>query len=266
MPAPLQQAMLMTSTGAGISPPAAAFLVRTSGLNIAHTDAYTTLINGLVIDNIWPQLDSLQIYATQDSTTALLNLVSTSFTHVIHGSPIFTVDRGFTGIAASSTDYIDTIFAPRASTGNYSLNSGHISAWSVADIGTVANSIMGAVQVGPNESDIYPRFTDGKAYFRLNGAGVTGITNASGAGHYLSNRQSSTSVEGYKNGSQIVSTLGLTNSPTVALFTLGINNSTTPIGSAYPCAASSIGGGLSPADIANFYIRLRTYMTAVGVP
>src|SRR5262245_58714994 len=106
-----------------ITTEAAQFLARTSGLDTAHTNAYTALIDGLVADGIWSKLDLLHIYATQDSTNALLNLISSSFTGITHGSPTFTADRGFTGVSGSSTVYIDTQFNPNSGTRKYTLDS-----------------------------------------------------------------------------------------------------------------------------------------------
>jgi len=48
--------------------------------------------------------------------------------------------------------------------------------------------------------------------------------------------------------------------------TLGVRKSGTTAGSAYQCAMASIGSSLNGTDATNFYNRLRTYMTAVGVP
>ncbi len=58
---------------------AAPFLARTSGLDGTHTTAYTNLICGLIADGVWQKLDMLHIYATQNSTTALLNLVQNAY-------------------------------------------------------------------------------------------------------------------------------------------------------------------------------------------
>src|SRR5258706_5828950 len=78
-----------------------AFFARTSGLDAAHIAAYNTFICGLVTDGLFSKFDVLHIYATQDSTTALLNLVSTSYNGTAVGSPTFTADRGFTGTGSS---------------------------------------------------------------------------------------------------------------------------------------------------------------------
>src|SRR3954470_17782283 len=76
---------------------AAAFLARTTGLDVTHVNAYTALLNGLEADSLCCKLDMLHVYAMQDSTTALLNLISPSYNGTLIGAPTFTADRGFTG-------------------------------------------------------------------------------------------------------------------------------------------------------------------------
>jgi hypothetical protein len=45
--------------GLAISPQAAAFLARTSGLSLVERRAYINLINGMVTDGDWALLDAL---------------------------------------------------------------------------------------------------------------------------------------------------------------------------------------------------------------
>jgi hypothetical protein len=54
------------------------------------------LLNRLDADGVTPKLDILRVYATKNSTTALLNLISNSFNGTAHGSLTFTADSGFT--------------------------------------------------------------------------------------------------------------------------------------------------------------------------
>ncbi len=247
---------------------AGAFLQRTTGLDATHVSAYTALINGLVADGIFSKLDMLHIYATQDSTTAKLNLVSTSYPGSQVGSPSFTVDGGYTGVLDNSGHYLDTGFNPAsASSPKFIQNSAHISLWSVTNVGTVDTSAMGLTISGV-EIGIYPKFTDNNAYFRVNGGG-SGVANSSPVGFFVANRTNSTNIQGYLN--------------TTAIFTDTSNNSSAPpnqniitlargqsgggsYGSSHQLAMASIGSSLSGADVTNFYGRLRTYMTAVGVP
>ncbi len=253
------------SSGGGAH--AAAFLARTSGLDGTHITAYTNLINGLDTDGLFSKLDVLHIYATQDSTTALLNLVSTSYNGTANGSPTFTTDRGYTGVENSSTIYIDTGFNPStAPSPQFTQNSAHVSAWSVTSTGFGGGSIIG-VAPGNTGTFIDPRNNSALGIFSVMGGSQLTVSQATRNGHYLANRDSSSAIEAFLNGSNIGSlastSVGVSNAN---IYALSVNTSGSAIGSACQVAMASIGSSLSSTDATNFYNRLRTYMTAVGVP
>jgi hypothetical protein len=252
--------------GAAPGPNATAFLARTSGLDTTHRNAYIDFINGLDTDSLFAKFDWLQVYATQDSTTALLNLVSSSYNATLVTAPTFTADRGFTGV---SGNYIDSGFNPStAGSPNYVQNSSHISLWSVIDIGGVALSPMG-IDSFLGETEIFPRYNDGNAYFRINGSAISGVTNASPVGHFIANRSSSTAVQGYKNGSSVLTATDNSHAPLNHNFPVCAQyhyDSSTLVISTHQIAMASMGSSLNSTDVTNLYNRLRTYMTAVGVP
>lgn len=251
-------------------PQAAAFLARTSGLDFAHTVAYSNLINGLVLDGVWAKLDVLYVFATANSTTALLNLVSSSFTGIANGSPNFVADRGFTGVDASTTVYIDSQFNPTTATSpHFTANSCHLSAW----VNTaVTPSASGGCLVGSdgsssaNRSNVFARYSDGNAYFRINDSGSSGgFANASSAGHYIASRTGASASAGYSSGA----VLGSPNAASGTLqnrniFILALNNAGAPAtGTGCQLTSASIGGGLTATDAANLYARLLAYLTTV---
>ena len=250
---------------------AQAFLARTSGLDATHTNAYIVLIDGLVADGIWNKFDMLHVYATQNSATALLNLVSASYAGTAFGSPVFTADRGFTGGADNnSTVYIDTGFnASTAPSPKSVQTSAHISAWSVTTVANTNEAIMGATNTGA-ETNLMPRDNStGMVLFRINSNGGINIANATQIGHYLANRSDTSNIQGYKNGGQIVSHTSRPSQPPLNLNYTTLSGNTVSFGhhgSPYQCAMASIGSSLNATEVTNFYSRLRTYMTAVGVP
>ncbi len=216
----------------------AQFLARTSGLDATHISAYTALIDGLVTDGVWTKLDFLYILATADSTTALLNLVSSSYNGIAHGSPTFTADRGFTGTQASSTIYIDTQFNPSNAAGRkYGQSDAHISAWNITNT-------TGGFAIGSGDGNqvdrqtlIFPKKTgDGLAQFLVNGFNTpASVTNATARGFYIA-----TSLAGNLGG--------------------------TAAGGPWQIASASAGSQLSATNASNLNSRLRTFMTVVGVP
>src|SRR5712664_2840319 len=85
---------------------ATTFIARTSGLSGTETTAYTNLICGLVTDGVYSTLDALYIFATNTTTTANLNLISTNFGLTGATPPTFSADHGYTG--NGTTQFLDT--------------------------------------------------------------------------------------------------------------------------------------------------------------
>ncbi len=252
--------------GGGAGAEATAFLARTTGLDATHTNAYIALINGLVADGLWSKLDLLHIYATQDTTTAQLNLVQTSYPATLISAPSFTVDRGYTGAGSS---YIKTGFIPSsASSPKSTQNSAHISVWNLTNATTSWQAVGGSD--GTTTYSIVPRLSDGNSYFGPNTGSSSSISvsNADARGHFLANRSSSVQADGYKNGSSVVSSgaSGSAGTTTVELYALALNSSGSPLVVGYQEAMISVGSSMNATEAGNFYSRLRTYMTAVGVP
>jgi len=248
--------------GAATSAEVTQFLARSSGLDGTHTAAYTALIDGLVADGVWSKLDALYIFATQNTTNARLNVKSASYTASVTGTVTFTADRGYTN-PASGTDYVNTNFNASTAGGNYTQNAAHFMSWQVADLGN-----MGVVLGADGATRMYqaPNFGGGGSTLsRINTTtgGASG-TVANGAGMALSNRSSSSTVETYRNAVQLA-----TGSDASA----ALNNSTFSVPSVFltdsnltVMAGCSMGGSLTSGQVTSFYNRLRTYMTAVGVP
>jgi len=259
-----------TATGLGsaigVTPASLAFLARTSGLDSTHINAYTALIDGLEADGIWAKLDMLHIYATQDATTANLNLIGNIYNATPTGSPAFTADLGYTG-SASPAKYIATGFTPStASSPKFVQNSGHVSVWSLTSGVSAGALVMGCT--GASLTGIHARFADGNAYFYVNSSGNMAFATASAVGHYIANRSTSSALQGYKDGASVV-TSGASTSVTVNsqdILVAGQNQAGSLLGLPYQVAMASIGSSLNSTEAGNFYTRLRTYMTAVGVP
>lgn len=252
-----------------------AFLARVvATLDATHINAYTALLDGLDADELSCKLDWLHIYATQDGTTALMNLMSDRYNGTAYGSPTFTADRGFTGVESSSTAYIDANFNPAtAANPQFSAGSSHIGAWSVLNDGGSLNGMIGHSGISGGSTSINPQSTPpagttNTAYFRCNSFGSMAVTNTNTQGHFLVNRTSNIDAAAYRNATSLISSAASNESPSenLRIVVLAENDNNTIGGSKRQIAAASMGSGLTPTDITNFYNRLRTYMTAVGVP
>jgi hypothetical protein len=136
-------------------------------------------------------------------------------------------------------------------------------------VGPVGSVTTGTVIV----SYPIPKFTDGNSYYRLNQTASAGnVTNADARGHYIVSRIANHEVSGYKNGSFVgaYNTLASSGLANLNIYSLGENNNGAALGVPYQLAAITIGASLgtsvSQTIPTALYNRLRTYMTAVGVP
>lgn len=245
--------------GGGGCSQATTFLARTSGLDTTHQNAYTTFICGLVTDGLWTKFDVLYVFATADSTTAKLNLVSTSFGASLVGTPTFTVDRGY--LSTGTGAYISTGFNPStAPSPNFTQNSAHISAWSNTN-GTASTGLIGQDNTHTN---LIPKFTDNNFYGRVNDAtSLGGFAMGSTIGQALANRDSSTNREDYFNGSSVGT--GTTASQAVLsanVLVLSVDGSLSD--ATHQVAMASVGSSLNSTDASNFYSRALAYLQAVG--
>ncbi len=129
--------------------------------------------------------------------------------------------------------------------------------------------MIGAINVAANGSVIIPSYPAVAAIPVINSSSqALNFANATTNGHYIVNRSTSTNDQAYKDGvSKTTSTTDAVFAPlNLNIYTIADNNNGQPNGTSHQLAEASIGGSLSSTDATNFYNRLRTYMTAVGVP
>jgi hypothetical protein len=234
--------------------------------------AVDTLIKGLKADGVWSKLDRLWLLAAENSQAALTDLVGLTLATAV-GSPTFTTDRGYTGTDATlATNYIDSGFNPTAGV-TFTQNSAHISAWCVGNVASVNGGMLlgnDADAAGANANNILDTFTDGNVYARINDNASSGSQGApaSRQGHWIANRSGASASQLYNNGANFSSPNATSGAPTNSnMYILSENDFTTSrYGTPNQVAMASMGGSLSSTDASNFYSRLRTYMTAVGVP
>ncbi len=270
---PLIALAVWATSGLGTCAASNDFLLRAGTLDATHTSAYDALICGLVTDSVWSLLDVLQVYATQNSTVSLLNLKSLSFNATNVGSVTFTTDRGYTGTEGSTTAYIETGYGFSSSGAQLTQNAGHLSVWSVTNVNSAA-AIMGIARASPNSSSyLLPNQTSSTNAFYNVSSGFSGCTATctvaagSTVAHYIASRTASNVIAGYKNGSNVVTSSQASAIPSADTFPVlawVIDGAYT--GSRYQAAAVTMGAALNSTQAGNLYTRLRTYMTAVGVP
>jgi hypothetical protein len=246
----------------GVCSQATTFLARTSGLSGTQTTAYQNLICGMVTDGTWSLMDALYVFATNTTTTANLNLVSTSFTLTTHGTETFSANNGYTG--DGSTGYFDTGFNAATAGGNFSQNSASIGACVLTS--RTASQAYASIGNTNGSTYAYIQPASGGVQFDLNGSTFPGFGSANAQGSLIASRTTSSAIALYQNGSSVATptdaSLALASQD---LYVGGYNSSGTAQDfSADQIAYAIIGGGLSSTQAGNVYSRLHTFLVAVG--
>lgn len=243
----------------------ATFLARTSGLSGTETIAYQALICGMVTDGTWSLFDALWVFATNTTTTANLNLISTSFGLTKTGTVTFTADSGYTG--DGSTGFFNTAFTPSTNGVNFTQNT--------ASFGTcVLNSRttpqtwgeLGSQNGGPY-SYLLPYASGPVVQYNVNATAVfpsNASTNAQGS--WILVRTGTNAGELYLNGAGLVAyTAAVQALTTIPFYIFAINVS----GTATDISGDNLGyvflaGGLTGTQAANIRSRLSTFLTTVN--
>lgn len=246
------------------------FLARTSGLSNADQDNYCTLINGLDTDGLFALGDQLLILAAPDSTTSLLNLLSTSYSATLVNAPTFTANVGYAG---GATKQIDTHF-------NASTAGGQYNGFQASFLVFTNNSYTSGQDSGgaygyltntsPNVG-CYPHFSDNNFYCAAQSSvgwsvqvyltnahfmGFAKDANLSPGSFLYQNTTGGAASEGDATGSLINDNFAL------LADTQGGGGALRPLNGSL--RASWIGGALTAAQQSNLYTRLCTFLTTAS--
>jgi hypothetical protein len=265
-------------TGAGLGAPSSGgftpscsqsstFLARTSGLNLTEETAYDTMICGMVTDGTWcgTTIDALYIFATNTTTTANLNLCSSSYALTSHGTISFSADHGYTG--NGTTGYLDTGFNASTAGGNFTLNSGHVGAYVLTSRSSNQNYFeVGSSDKVSSATSIQP-LAGGDVFASVNDGGSNVVTNSNAQGLWIGSRTGSVTQTIYKNGSSF----GTPNNASVSVnnlnFYISARNGagTADDFSTDQLSAVFFGAGLNATKAGNISSRINAFMTALGI-
>jgi hypothetical protein len=249
---------------------ATTFLARTSGLSGTETAAYTTMICGMVSDGTWSLLDALYIFATNNTTTANLNLVSTNFGITQVGTVTFAADTGYTG--DSSTGVLNTGFIPASSGINYLQNSASIGVYVLNNrTGSSGNDIEIGSNNGNGSASVIGNVLSFPIYAVNDGGNGYSISTTRGS--FIATRLTSSTSSIYLNGN--TTPLASGSIPSVAplgpapVAILGSPISTSPSFSGFSIdqvAAAFLGAGLTATQQQQVSNRINAYMAAMPTP
>ncbi|MBN9086257.1 MAG: hypothetical protein J0J01_05075 [Reyranella sp.] len=222
------------------------------------------LVKGLKADGVWPLLDRLWLFAAENGMQARMDVRAQVLASAVNG-PTFTTNRGYTGDALAA--YLDTNSNPGAGGTNYARDNASYGLWVYNDPG-----VPGSYREMGNDDDIW-----GEIQFNANGAITAGINQSASpsgiipparTGLVMIERTGANATALYRTGAQIGTGSGasvaVANRNFYVLAAAGSGGAAAPTNSGV--SAALLGAALGPTLQASLNNRLRTHMTAVGVP
>jgi hypothetical protein len=223
----------------------------------------SALIRNLKQGGVWSSLDRLWIFASENSTQALTDVVARASATATN-SPTFTASRGYAG--NGSSQYIDTNFNASSAGGLYTQNSAHLSVW----VETAQNTNARVCYIGNDFGATFSligQLNNTTGEMGLQGSGSMGAAFGTRTGFWCVRRSASNASATFQNAVSFATTATASNAIPNANVTVLCNN-TVGTKSNYSdgrTASASIGGVLNDAQQTAFYAAMRAYMTAVGV-
>jgi hypothetical protein len=260
------------TTFAATSTAASAFLARVSSFTKADNVNYNSLLSGMVSDGDFALIDTLYILAAPNTAASLLNLASSSFSLVSHGTTTFTARTGIAG--NGSTGYLDTQFTGNAGSPNFLQDSATLAAYNrTTTAPSTDHSLIGNAAVSGMYNDISVQVTSGTFCAVNEGGSGNGFNIGQGnvapngsAGYLVAQRTAPTVATGYYNGATGTGTSEVSASiASSTSFTLLAGNFLPSIASfsIEQVSAALIGGGtVSPKRTSR---RINSFMQAYGI-
>ncbi len=215
-----------------------------------------TLIKALKSAGLWTKLDRLWLFAAENQTAALIDLVARATATAVN-SPGFTVDRGFN--SDGSTSYVDTNYNPSTAGGNFALNAASFGGRSQASSGVA--TFLGS----PGTSLALINLATSSFTAEINDAtAITGSTPGYGRiGFCAVNRSGASARQTYYNGADVGDDTTASTSLLNADFYV-LRRGSQYEGSAGIVASFFAGGSLTAADHLALYNAEHALMQAIG--
>ena len=252
-----------TASGGGVDPDAQAFITAASITDPTQQGAINQLVLDLKGYSIWTKFKAIYPIVGGTASTHKFNLKDP---RDLDAAFRLTFATGWTHSATGMTPtnaYADTKYIESV---NGNLNSTHLSYYSRTNSNGTEVEIGARSSVTLNDYNLLEIRTSGTTYFLSNQSGFTSVSDANSQGFYVTNRQASNDIDGWKNGSKLVNgTTASTIRPNVNTMIGAMGTGSTPVYfSTKQCAFASIGDGLTDTEAANFYTAVQAFQTTLG--
>jgi hypothetical protein len=254
--------ILESSRSVAYDADAQAFFDRVTAASGSLTTTEKNAVNQLVLDlksyGIWTKLDAAYPMVGSSAAACAQNLKSSSYTLTFNGGWVYD-NSGI--IPNGNNTYANTGYNTFI---NGLQNDHHLSYYSKTNRNDVEVEI-GAQGTAFNY-DLLEIRTLGLTYFIINSSAAPNFADSDSRAFYLGNRTSSTSMNGWRNSTKLVSNANPSvTPPNLNLFLGAFNLGGTPTYfTRKVCAYASIGKGFTDTEAVNYYTAVTTFQTSLS--
>lgn len=229
----------------------------------------SNFIIALKAASVWTKLDRFWWQAGQDHFQGDIDLVARASQTPV-AAPTFTANQGYTTSRPAGVPHYLNEGTPGGT--NYTLNSAHMGFWLNTDLTPEDGIEMGASTASADYgTNISLKWSDGNLYTAINDAnGDAGVAAPSSTiGHWIINRNASTTGQVYQNGSLFRNTTQTSTAVTTTNFVLGgcfnhLGVNDQALATQTPqFRASHLGGSLSSTDATNLFNAITTLINSL---
>jgi hypothetical protein len=256
-----RRALLGASIDTDASKWRSAVLAAGGSVSDAQKRRVSTIIRSLKSASVWSTLDRLWLFAAENSTQALIDLVSRSTATAVN-SPTFAAMQGYAGNGISS--YVDSGYNLSTAT-NYKQNSGHVGVWRRVANSSGGNGNDGVISTTGSTNGTFTQFGASATSVWINSTASGNVISAT-VGHLIGSRTASALTATYLNGSANGTDTTASVVPLNLTYWIGGRNFVGSINQPgnYQTFVFHAGAALSAAQALAMFNALNAYKTAVG--
>ena len=257
----------ITNTIAGYDSDASAFFTAAGITDTTQKNAVNQLVLDLKAASIWSKMDAIYPFVGGTSTTHRYNLKNTAnFLITFSG----TLTHSATGVTPDgSSGYGNTGLTPSTISGNYTLDSAHMSYFS----GT--NAAQDSTLMGVSKTDnslsmaMVPKWSDGNNYSPFNSSQASNAADYSTTAGLITMVRTATGINYYLDTTNVkahtfsAGVYGLPNQP-VTIFANNPSSGVVNLFTTRVCKFASIGGGLTGSEVSALSAAVSAYNTTLG--
>lgn len=226
----------------------AAMAVAPSNSRKAAIDSFFTAAKAR---SYWSKMEWLSFVASHDAQAARINAIHPAQVASLVGSPVFTVDKGYTG---DDSNYLDTGRILSTNGGTFTLNSSHVGAWNMTS--SAASGLVSDREFTNGNAELFTN-SSSSMFLKANSAQFSFLVDHIVLGHMGWSRTASNAISIFRSRSPFTTSTQVSTSVSALAMRFGKSRRS--------CGVMHYGAGLTDTEWSNLHDDLAAYLNATEI-